>query len=75
VLYRPDLPAGTASLLRDLADAAVDSQAPVIVAPRRQDPALVAVANGERLTCDDDGAEQAAAARFFAASRDESIGA
>jgi hypothetical protein len=68
VFYRPDLAAADVRPLRAVAAAGKATKAPVIVAPRRQGPAVVVLAEGQRLDCAAAGAAQSTVVRRFAAS-------
>jgi hypothetical protein len=68
VFYRPGLAEGTLRGLAALAAAGQATKAPVIVAPRRQAPALVTLGLRERLTCRAGGLAEVARTRAFAAT-------
>jgi Protein of unknown function (DUF3105) len=68
VFYRPDLPAAELRPLRALAAAGRATRAPVIVAPRRQAPAVSALGLGQQLDCSAADAAQTARVRAFAAA-------
>lgn len=69
VFYRPDaLTTDARATLKALVAAAIATKAPVVVAPRAQQPqALVALGLGAELACPDATATQAARIRAFAA--------
>lgn len=68
VFYRPDLSAEQLRPLRALAEQAVATKAPVVVAPRRQAGAVTALALGAQLTCIAADAAHTARVRAFAAA-------
>lgn len=59
--------------LKGLAKRAIDTKAPVVIAPREQDPALVAIARGYELACENDTVEAAAEVSRFAAQTYASV--
>jgi hypothetical protein len=69
IFYRPDaLTAPARAALKDLVAAATATKAPVVVAPRAEQPqALVALGLGAELACPTATAAQAAQVRAFAA--------
>lgn len=68
VFYRPGLTADQLRPLHALIAQAVATKAPVIVAPRRQAPALTALTAGRQLDCSAADAAQTARVRAFAAT-------
>jgi hypothetical protein len=67
VFYRADLSTEELAPLHALMAAAVATKAPVIVTPRRQAAPLVALGEGQQLTCTAADAAQTARVRAFAA--------
>lgn len=68
VFYRPGLSAAQLRPLRALVARAVATKAPVVVAPRAQRSALVALGVGHQLDCTAADAAQTARVRAFAAA-------
>lgn len=66
--YRQDLSGGERAGLRRLEALAVAQKAPVLMAPRAQGPALVAIREGVQMTCSQAGPAQVARLRAFAAT-------
>lgn len=67
VFTRPGLSGDGVELLRAMERRAVGTKAPVIVAQRDQDDAVVAIARGYELACEEGGGVQAAEVNRFAA--------
>lgn len=73
VFARPDVGGAGEDGLRALNAAAARTKAPVVIARRAQDPAIVALSRGYELTCRLGGAAQAAEVRRFAAQEYASV--
>jgi hypothetical protein len=63
VYYRPGTPTAA---LKALADDAVAEKAPVLVSPRAQKPAVVAITQNRELSCSGTGGVREFAARYYA---------
>lgn len=73
VYYRDDLAAGDLGDLRALEGLADSQKVPLVMAPRAQGAALVAVRRDTEMTCTTAGTEQVAQLRRFAAAKYRSL--
>lgn len=73
VFHAPDVGPAVSDELSALNDRATRTKAPVLIAPRQQDQALVAIARGYELACDEATAQAAAEVTRFAAQTYASV--